>query len=348
MAAGIVVDASSSSSSPEVVNSHSAFVSKRKRLTHPADDLQATLYEYLPVKTLCQICSDYYERPPDQLWVVVPNTVWCFNPNTYKIQRFDSTFEIQHDPIVCASFWKLDDVYDFVWFARRTTLFGARQLKYGTLEDKKLKIESKTDFHLEFVDFLFAHRNQLYFVGTSSCVWKHAEEAEEEEEEKKVEWIPELNCSWWGVSWVVCEDDLYKFGGCGEHPISARFSLCSRTWNPLPPWKSRCFSSAAFHSDSKSIFVSGGTAPSTMFDTIEIFDIKTQQFTTTHSMPKSLWDHYSFCFNNFYFLLGGFSENKENREVWKREVTKDAKFLGKWQHVATLPFHFAHQNAMFG
>ena len=235
---------------------------------------------------------------------------------------------------------------------------ATKTLRIATLCNDKFETKFEMDLNPKFggaAVFLFTFQNYLYVLGEQSCVWYNF---------KTVQALPSLNAEWHSVAWIVANEHLYRFGEYHAHNTVRRFSLLSQQWTDLPSLEtSRTHSSAAWHPESKRILVSGGYCticlnqdqlPSHEHefpDTIEIFDTKTQCFIPTEeklTMPKSLWNHFSFFFNGFYFLVGGYCKSQTNFQIWKHQFTDDGKFVGKWQEVTTISFHITSKEMLFG
>lgn len=196
-----------------------------------------------------------------------------------------------------APLWNASENCDFISGAGNSAQFE-------TLSNGKLNLSSSPDSIncLHQVHFSFTFQNQFYIIGRQSHVLKNRKEWKE---------IPILDCQWeYGEAYCVHNQYLYKFGHREKHGAS-RFCLNSLKEISLPDLSlNRLYCSSALHPESECIFVSGGVTTRAsiqiVLDTIEVFDTKTQQFLTSPlMMPKPLWNHYSFCFNNFYFLVGG-------------------------------------------
>ena len=323
----------SSASSSSVSSASSSFEFERK-----------ALYDWIQIPPLCQLCVDYLKSPPPQLWLFPhkESKLARFDPQTSEIEIYPGDQKLAYHnffPKILSPWSSLDCGPEFLWSTGKT-------LECGTLREGRVEIESKPTM-AEFpgsVDFLFAFQNQLYVLGDQSRVWKNFQE---------VKAIPALNGTWWGVAWIVHDEHVYRFGGnCQPTDIAKRFSLLTQEWTQLPCLKSfRKYSSAALHLESKQIFVSGGKSHKDHHDDIEFFNIRTQRFVWRKKnvrMPKPLWDHFSFCFHGFYFLVGGFCKLQKNQEIWKHQLTDDGKFVGKWQHVTSFPFQVFQNGMTFG
>lgn len=314
-------------------------------------NLEAFLREWLNIPGLCQICIEYSELPLNQLWIFIEQKQLVqFNPKTSEIQTypFERSFPLSGlkpgrpaFPSLwnLASFWnRTDPRQDFILWAQDS-------LRFGTLVDGKLQV--KMDSCIKFSDdilFSFTFQNQFYTIGFQSYVWKNPKE----QKEIPIVTTHEDN----GAAWIVHNECLYKFG-VPKGKVST-YSLRSFTPTFLPcKTSARANCSLTLHPDSQCIFISGGfSAKGKVLKTIEIFDTKTQKLRDSNwMMPKPFWDHYSFCFNHFYFLVGR-SDNEfgctENTEIWKHALNTEGVFLGEWILVTSFPGDMLQQECLFG
>lgn len=323
--------------------------------------LQVLLEEWIPTLPLSQMCVDFCELPLNQLWIF-PNDqmkVIRFDPQTSEMQLYSCDQKFTSGPKTFAprnkTFWIRDgrgggEVPDFV--LSTDSLCGI------ILEEKiKTKINLKTSLKFSRMgEFLCTFEDQLYCIGLKSSVWSTS---------NKLKRCPLLDLRHWGSALILYEEHLFRFGGVlyetkeGEDVVELAktvtvFDFKSQTWTPLPPLTSiRIFSSVAVHPRSKRLFLSGGFngMSEELHNTIEIFDTKTRQFVKTKhkmQMPKPLWNHFSFCFNDFYFLVGGTSKTKSNEKIWKHRLTSQGKWVGKWHEVVTLPSRHFRNDMLFG
>lgn len=302
--------------------------------------LKAVLTQFLCISWLSQLCMDYLELPPNQLWMFADEQLICFDAKTSKLQHYPCKEPIyeQVRPVLASSWrWNEEWSTDFILWS------SCGRFRFGTLLDGKLKVDKilKVEFSTarSFI-FSFTFQNQFYTIGKQSYVWKNPEEKKE---------IPITN-SEFGVAWIVHDKYLYKFGRC----TGSRYSLHSFAQTSLPrSLSARGYCSVALHPESKCIFLSGGFVERKGINVIEIFDTKTQQFQESKGLlPQSLWLHYSFCFNNFLFLVGGRCETEngwvDNKKIWKHALTSEGTFLGQWVLTASLSHELFEKACLFG
>ena len=301
--------------------------------------IHSTLQDWIQIPALCQLCIDYAELPLDQLWVFTLKQLIRFDPKTSQLETYlcDSFIVRQHPTF--ASLW--DQTDDFVFWTKNS-------LQFGTLLDGKLQITDPDSFEfLDPVQFSFLFQNQFYTIGERSHIWSNPKERKE---------IATFNCGdEWAAAWIVHDGHLYKFGGRKQGLPEAkstvlRYSLRSFEQTALPSLTSpRAYSSVTMHSQSNCIFVSGGLSSRKTLNTIEIFDTKSQKFRgTLLLLPKPLWNHYSFCFHNFYFVVGGSSSVPNNLDIWKHALTSEGTFVGDWIRVTSLSCSVRQSECLFG
>ena len=301
--------------------------------------IQSILQNWIQIPALCQLCIEYAKLPLDQLWLFTVNQFIRFDPKTSQLFTYphDSLLVSYHPTF--ASLW--NGIDDFVFWGRHS-------LRFGNLLDGKLKTTEPDSIEcLDRFQFSFLFQNQLYTIGKCRYIWSSPKEKKE---------IPLIRCkNDWGVAWIVHDEFVYRFGGykCGrDRSLNTvrRYSLLSLAQTSLPCLLfTRAFSSATLHPESKCIFISGGVSNKETLNTIEIFDTKNQQFRGTPLLlPKPLYDHYSFCFRNFYFVVGGSSSVENNRDIWKHALTSEGTFVGDWIRVTSLSCSIGQSECLFG
>lgn len=314
------------------------------------DQIQKVLETLLQPSQLCRLCVEYAELPQNQLWIFLHYQLIRFDPQTSKMFTYD-----YQEPSSLASSWSYPGrpTFTALWNPTATTadfmFLKKNSLQFGTLSDSELKITENLEMEFsESVYFSFTFQNQFYTIGETSFVWVNLDEKKE---------IPTLSSDDnWKSTWIVHDEYLYQF----LEGTTSRYSLGSFTKTNLPcSCSARLFGSATLHPQSNRIFISGGFRSGHPFYSnshiahiayIDIFDIKTQQFVPKKFwMPHSLWNHYSFCLNNFYFLIGGEDWlDTKNRKIWKHALTSEGTPIGEWILVSSDSCEVFAYGCLFG